>query len=283
MDEPVSENEMRSVPVSRVVPNPFQPRREFAASELEELRESIRQNGLLQPLVVRRTPGVEPRYQLVAGERRLRAVAALGWEEVSVVVRDVDDETLLVLALVENLQREALNALEEAEGYQVLTDRFGLTQEQIAAAVGKDRSTVANMLRLLKLPASLRKLLDAGQLATGHARALLALEDPLKASELGRRAAREGWSVREVERRVKKELGGSRRSTGPAHETTAGSARDPGIRELEQALQDRLGTRAHVRPGKGGSGILEIYYHSADDFERLVALITGRETSEILG
>ena len=281
VEEAPAENELRTVVLSRIVPNPFQPRREFPPEELRELADSIKQNGLLQPLVVRRSPGgPEQRYQLVAGERRLRAVTSLGWSEVPVVVRDVDDETLLVLALVENLQREALNALEEAEGYQVLSDKFGLTQEQIAEAVGKDRSTVANMLRLLKLPASVRRLLGSGELAMGHARALLAVEDGLRAAELGRQAAKEGWSVREVERRVRKEArsaGTAPRRRGPP------PTRDPMLRELEGALQDRLGTRVHIRPGKEGTGILEVTYHSAEDFERLFALIVGRGASDILG
>ncbi len=280
--EPMREGEqLRSVPVARVAPNPFQPRRDFPKAELQELADSIRHNGLLQPLVVRRAPGVEPRYQLVAGERRLRAVTALGWDEVSVVVRDVNDETLLVLALVENLQREALGPLEEAEGYQVLADKFGLTQEDIASAVGKDRSTVANMLRLLKLPASVRRLLSTGKLAMGHARALLAVPDSMRAAELAREAVKGGWSVREVERHVRREVTGA--STSGARRGSSPASRDPAIRELEQALQDRLGTRVRIRPAANGTGLLEVSYHSTDDFERLFALITGRAASELLG
>lgn len=280
--DPIREGEqLRSVPVSKVAANPFQPRSDFSESELQELTDSIRQNGLLQPLVVRRAPGVEPRYQLVAGERRLRAVATLGWEEVSVVVRDVDDETLLVLALVENLQREALGPLEEAEGYQVLAEKFGLTQEEIASAVGKDRSTVANMLRLLRLPASVRRLLGGGKLAMGHARALLAVPDPMRAAELARQAVKGGWSVREVERHVRKEVSGT--SSTAATKRQPAQSRDPAIRELEQALQDRLGTRVRIRPARNGQGVVEVSYHSPDDFERLFALITGRDAAELLG
>ncbi len=280
--EPVREGEqLRSVPVARVAPNPFQPRRDFSEAELQELTDSIQHNGLLQPLVVRRAPGVEARYQLVAGERRLRAVTALGWDEVSVVVRDVGDETLLVLALVENLQREALGPLEEAEGYQVLADKFGLTQEDIASAVGKDRSTIANMLRLLKLPASVRRLLGAGKLAMGHARALLAVPDPMRAAELARQAVKGSWSVREVERHVRREVTGA--SASGAAGRRSPTSRDPAIRELEQALQDRLGTRVRIRPAPNGTGVLEVSYHSTDDFERLFGLITGRDASELLG
>ena len=163
--------DVRSVVISSIFPNPLQPRREFSEAELAELTSSIGENGLLQPLLVR--PAGPGRYELVAGERRLRSVQRLGWQEVPVVVRKVEDESLLVLALVENLQREELNPLEEAEGYRTLTERFGLTQEEVSRAVGKDRSTVANLLRLLKLPPSLRRLLEAGELSVGHARALL--------------------------------------------------------------------------------------------------------------
>ena len=283
-EEAPSENELRAVPLARIVANPFQPRREFVASELNELADSIRQNGLLQPLVVRRAPGgVEQRYQLVAGERRLRAVTSLGWSEVSVVVKDVDDETLLILALVENLQREALSPLDEAEGYQVLSDRFGLTQEQIAHAVGKERSTVANMLRLLKLPVSVRRLLAEGHLGAGHARALLPLADGRRSAELARQAAKEGWSVREVERRVRKETRSDQGSTSSSARSEAPRARDPLLRELEAALQDRLGTRVHIKAGKSGTGTVEVSYHSAEDFERIFAIIVGQEASELLG
>ena len=197
--EPVAEEtEIRRVAVASVVPNPLQPRRTFTDNELEELAASIRENGLLQPLVVRSAPGSPDRFELVAGERRFRAVSRLGWEEVSVLVREASDETLLVLALVENLQREALNPLEEAEGYRSLGDQFSMSQSEIARAVGKDRSTVSNLLRLLHLPPSVRRLLEEGKLSTGHARALLAVEDTVQAGELARSAAREGWSVREV-------------------------------------------------------------------------------------
>lgn len=281
VEDTQGENELRTVPLDRIVPNPFQPRREFAESELQELTDSIRQNGLLQPLVVRRSPGaVEPRYQLVAGERRLRAVRMLAWAEVPAVVREVDDETLLILALVENLQREALNALEEAEGYHALIDRFGLTQEQVADAVGKNRSTVANMLRLLSLPPSVRRLLEAGELAMGHARALLGLPDGPRVAALAREAAKKGWSVREVERRVRAE---ARQTDAASPGKSPGTTRrDPLLRELEQALQDRLGTRVQIRPGKDGQGVVEISFHNSEDFERLFALITGREATELL-
>lgn len=195
--------EVRLLPVKEIRPNPFQPRQDFASEELEELAKSIQNNGLLQPLLVRPGPGEGVEWELVAGERRLRAVSQLGWSEVPAWVREVDDQTLLVFALVENLQRESLGALEEAQGYRVLSESFGLTQGEIAQAVGKDRSTVANTLRLLQLPPSVRRLLASGVLSAGHVRPLLGLEDPVRAGDIGRRAAEEGWSVRQVEEEVK--------------------------------------------------------------------------------
>lgn len=262
------------VPLSAIMASPLQPRRVFSDEELEELTASIRENGLLQPLVVRPAPGAEDRYELVVGERRFRAITRLGWDDVPVIIRDATDETLLVLALVENLQREALNPLEEAEGYVALSDRFELSQAAIAQAVGKDRSTVANMMRLLKLPPSLRRLLEEGALTSGHARALLSLDDTVKAGELGRRAAKEGWSVRELERRV----------AGRDRKTNKKKSRpdDPVLRALAQSLEEHLGTRVEVRRSRGGKGSIDIKYHGHEDFERLFELIVGREVSEVV-
>lgn len=264
----------RRVPLAAIVPSPLQPRKVFSDEELEELTASIRENGLLQPLVVRPVPGASERFELVVGERRFRAVSRLGWDDVPVVVRDATDETLLVLALVENLQREALSPLEEAEGYLALSERFELSHAAIAQAVGKDRSTVANVIRLLKLPPSLRGLLAEGSLTQGHARALLSLDDPGRASELGRRAAKEGWSVRELERRV----------VGLAKPARAKKTRpvDPVLAALGQALEEHLGTRVEVRARRSGKGAIEIAYHGHEDFERLFELIVGRDVSEVV-
>lgn len=276
LEPEAEETEIRRVKVAAIVPNPLQPRREFTEEELAELSDSIRDNGLLQPLVVRPAPGGADRYELVAGERRFRAIARLGWEDVPVLVRDASDETLLVLALVENLQREALNPLEEAEGFQALAARFGMTQADIARAVGKDRSTVANLLRLLKLPPSVRKLVEDGSLSMGHARAILAVSDPLRAAELARRAAREGWSVREVERRTA--------DAGPKKPSRANArnSADPVVRALEEALQECLGTRVSIRKGRRGKGVIEITFLGADDFERVFELISQRDPTEIV-
>jgi ParB family transcriptional regulator, chromosome partitioning protein len=266
--------ETRRLPLSMIVPNPHQPRRIFSDAELEGLAASIRENGLLQPLVVRPVEGTAERFELVVGERRFRAMTSLGWEDAPVLVREATDETLLVLALVENLQREQLNPLEEAEGYVALSEKFKLSHTEIAEAVGKDRSTVANVIRLLKLPLSVRKLVEEGALSQGHARALLSLDDAVRAGEIGRRAATEGWSVREVERHVAKD-GGRPKAKRRRPKT-------PVVRALEEALEERLMTRVEVREGRGGQGRIEIGYHGAEDFERLFELITGRAVDEVV-
>jgi ParB family transcriptional regulator, chromosome partitioning protein len=272
-----AEAEIRRVKVSDIRPNPLQPRRSFTDAELDELAASIKENGLLQPLVVRPAPAGGEGFELVVGERRFRAVSRLGWEDVAVVVRDASDETLLVLALVENLQREALNPLEEAEGYQTLGERFSLTQADIARAVGKDRSTVANFLRLLKLPPSVRKLVESGSLTSGHARALLSVADPVRAAELARSAVREGWSVREMERRTAEGTSARKRRAAKTR------AVDPVVAALEEALQEALSTRVSIRRGRKGKGVIEITYHGPEDFERVFELVARREASEVVG
>jgi ParB family chromosome partitioning protein len=269
--------EIRMLPLNRIRPNPFQPRKEFAPEELTELSKSIRANGLLQPLLVRPSPGDEQAWELVAGERRLRAVAELGWSEVPAWVKEVDDQTLLVLALVENLQREALGPLEEAEGFRVLSESFGLTQGEIAEAVGKDRSTVANTLRLLQLPPSVRRLLVNGALSAGHVRPLLSLEDPIRAGDIARKAAEEGWSVRRVEEEVK-----SLRDGGKKGRPRRGAGNDPILEALQEELRRVLGTRVVLRRARKGKGVIEVPFLGTEDFERLFALITGREASEVV-
>lgn len=278
LDPVADESEVRRIPVGEIVANPLQPRRGFSEEELSELAESIRQNGLLQPLVVRPSPHAASRYELVAGERRFRAISRLDWEDVPVLVRDASDETVLVLALVENLQREALNPLEEADGYNMLGEKFGMTQADIAKAVGKSRSTVANLIRLLKLPPSIRRLLEEGALDTGHARALLSVEDEVRAAELARTAAREGWSVREVEKRV----GGATKK--PARPRRSSPRRDPVLRAFEEALREALSTRVTIRRGherKGGA--IEITFHGDADLERVFELLTRKRSSEVAG
>ncbi len=279
-DERPPEGDVVRIPLKSIVPNPLQPRQEFSSDELGELVASIRENGLLQPLVVRPSPKSPDRFELVAGERRFRSLQTLGWDDAPAMVRDVDDETLLVLALVENLQREALNPLEEAEGYQSLIDRFAMTQEEVAQAVGKSRSAVANTLRLLGLPHSVRRMVAAGQLSAGHARALLSVEDGVRMAELAKEAAKEGWSVREMERRARSGQVRKRALSTPPHRTSS----DPVVKALEEALQERLATRVAIKGGgKKGKGVIEIPFLGTQDFERIFALITGEEAADVLG
>ena len=270
--------EAQLIDVGLIGPNPQQPRKTFSENELAELAQSIEENGLLQPLLLRPAPQDPGKYELVAGERRLRAVRKLGWKVVQAITREVDDDTLLVLALVENLQREDLNPLEEAEGYQVLMDKHGLSHAGIGRSVGKSRSTVANMVRLLQLPASVREYLGAGSLTTGHARALLALDDQKGMARLAQKAITDGWSVREMERHagvesLKKKKKSKRRTS---------KSRDPVVRALEEDLRAALATRASVRLRRGGSGVIEVPFRNHEDFERVFKLITGREASEVV-
>ena len=202
-DEMPSRSGMRQIPVMQIRPNPLQPRKEFVQAELAELEASIRANGLLQPITVR---PAGTGFELIAGERRFRAMQRLGWTDVPAIIRDIDDKALLTLAMVENLQRSDLNPIEEAEGYQQLISQFSLTQQEVADVVGKDRSTVANTLRLLALPSVVRRMVREGELTIGHARALLALGDDHRMIELAKTVIAEGLNVREVERRVR-ELG----------------------------------------------------------------------------
>lgn len=268
------------LPVRAIAPNPFQPRRTFDPDDLAELASSIEVNGLLQPILVRRSASGRT-YDLVAGERRLRAVKQLGWTEIPALVRDVDDRTLLVLALVENLQREELGPLEEADGYQVLRETFGYTQKEIADAVGKSRPAVANMLRLRGLPPSVRRRLAEGDLAMGHGRALLAVEDPLKAADLAREAVAGGWSVRETERKVRELSKGSDESAKqPGKEVS--KEPDPALGALEDALADYFGTRVAIQWKGRGRGTIRVTFQSARDLERVFAAMTGKEAAAVL-
>ncbi|HET6765258.1 MAG TPA: ParB/RepB/Spo0J family partition protein [Longimicrobiaceae bacterium] len=281
---------LRQLSTARIAPNPFQPRREFAPEQLAELEESIRQNGLLQPIVVRAATGATPEgadWELVAGERRWRAVRRLGWTEVPAVVKELDDRAMLILAIVENVQRAELSPLEEAQGYRQLVDEFGFTQAEVAESVGRDRSTVANLLRLLQLPASVQRLVSQGALSMGHARAILGLEDEREMADLAREAAEKNLSVRNVEERVR-----TRRSAPPSStaDASAGAGApalasagkrgldDPHLRHLEGELQRTLGTaaRIHVK-GAGKAGRIEIPFYNADDFDRVLDLILGSE------
>jgi ParB family chromosome partitioning protein len=246
------------VPVEQLEPNPQQPRAAIAPGRLAELSASIRESGMVQPIVVRRHRGG---YQIIAGERRWRAAQQAGLATVPVVVRDVPDDRLLELALVENIQRAELTPIEEAHAYQKLHE-LGLTQEDVARRVGKDRSTVANLLRLLRLPREIREMVGEGTLDGGHGRALLAVDDAAAQLELAREAARRGLSVREVERRVAA-LRAPRRA--PARP-------EPNTRAAEERLRAALGTRVAIRR-RGKGGVVAIQFSGESELSRLFDLL----------
>ena len=261
--EPVSA--LREIAVADIRPNHYQPRKEFSPEELQELADSIRTAGLLQPIAVRNT---KDGYELVAGERRLRAVKSLGWPKIPAIVRDYDDRTMLTLALIENLQRADLNPIEEAEGYARLASEFDLTQNEIADLVGKDRSTVANLQRVLQLPAAVRKMLETGALSLGHARPLLALENPALATKLATEAVEHGLSVRAVEERV--------RQDAPRHDKPhrgrprKEDTRPPEERHVEDLLRKRFQTDVSLIRKKRDKGELRIQFYSTEDLNRLL-------------
>ena len=259
---------VQTIQLAHIRPNPYQPRKEFRAEELADLEASLRASGLLQPITVRRAAGQG--YELIAGERRFRAATRLGWTEIPAVVKDVDDRTLLVLAMIENLQRTDLNPLEEAEGYQRLIEEFQLTQQQVADAIGKDRSTVANMLRLLNLPPSVRRMLQESQLTLGHARALLALGEERAITAMAREIVAKGLTVRDVERLA-------REATTPAKRGTPSSSPavslPPEARRIEDELRRYLQTDVQLALTGKDKGSIRINFYSAEDLERLLELM----------
>jgi ParB family transcriptional regulator, chromosome partitioning protein len=276
--KPVAESELQHVPIAQIKPNPYQPRKDFKPEELADLEASMKSGGLLQPVTVRTVPGG---YELIAGERRLRAASRLGWREIPAVVKDIDDRALLTLALIENLQRADLNPLEEAEGYRRLQEDFALTQQQIADAVGKDRSTVANMLRLLNLPESIRRMLRESQLTLGHARALLAVDDERRMTELALEIVAHGLSVRDVERRAretKAESPAPRQPSATPHKPAGVQTAE--LRRIQDQLRKHLQTDVQLVLAGKEKGTIRIPFYSADDLERLLDLVLGpkRET-----
>ena len=268
---PAPSSDYLRLPIGSVRPNPYQPRREFDETELAELQASLKVSGLLQPIAVRRaaTGG----YELISGERRLRAATRLGWTDIPAIIRDVDDRTLLTLALVENLQRADLNAVEEAKGYRRLSEEFGYTHAQIAEAIGKDRTSVTSLLRILQLPAPVLEIVEKGQLSAGHARALVSIEDGRRALALANEAVARQLSVRELESRVREMLQppAPRR---PASKTTA-TAGSPVLKRLEDELRRRLQTDVHIRLSGPERGSIEMAFYSADDLERVLDLVLG--------
>lgn len=269
----------RTIPVAEIRPNPFQPRRDFKPEELADLESSIRASGLLQPVTVRERP--DGAFELVAGERRLRAATRLGWSEIPAILKTLDDREMLTLALIENLQRADLNPLDEALGFQRLIDEFALTQQQVADAVGKDRSTVANLLRVLQLPDGIKRLLRDGQISLGHARALLAMPNERLMLETARLVVERGLSVREAERIAQDARPADARPRGarPSSERPR-DAHSAELRRLTEALRRHLQTDVRITLEGDSKGDIAIRFYSADDLQRLLETILGRSLDD---
>jgi ParB family chromosome partitioning protein len=266
---------LRELPIGNVLPNPYQPRTHVDEDALTELTASIEASGLLQPVIVRPRNG---KFELIVGERRWRAIQRLGWAKIPAIVREVDDRTLLTLALIENLQRDNLTSIDEASGYQRLGEEFKIPQAEIARLVGRSRSTVANILRLLKLPDEVKALVQEGKLSEGHARALLAVEKESELLHLAREAAAQGWSVRDTEARARGESPAPVAAVVPANGPRPRPQQKMAtaeVRRIEDALRKRLGTDVRVTARRRGRGFLSISYYSNDDLARVLELILG--------
>ncbi|MGO4221367.1 ParB/RepB/Spo0J family partition protein [Lysobacter sp. TAF61] len=272
--EAVEGDVLRSLPVDALTPGKYQPRKHWDQDKLAELAESIKAQGVIQPIVVRDIGG--KRYEIIAGERRWRATQLAGLNEIPVVIREVDDRTVVAMALIENIQREDLNPLEEATALQRLIDEFDLTHAQAAEAVGRSRASVSNMLRLLELPTEIRVLLETHALEMGHARALLALT-PQAAIALARQAAEHGWSVREVEHRVQQLSAGVIPTSG-SKPKAAKVKPQADIATLERELSESLNTKVSVMHGRAGKGRLVIHYNDLDSLEGVLEKLRGTVT-----
>jgi len=252
-------NQIAQIELDKITTNPFQPRKQFDQEKLEQLAESIRQHGVLEPIIVR---SVAAGYEIVVGERRWRACLLAGEVKIPAIIKDFSDRQMTEMALIENLQREDLNAIEEAEGYQILADEFSLTQEEIAQSVGKKRSSVANALRLLNLDSQVKRLVAEGQLSRGHAKVLLAVDNIKERQVYAARVIKDGLSVRELEKMIKNGL--RKRKT-----KTKDKILDPEVRMLEEELQRVLGTKVRLAY-QDGKGKIEIEYYSDEELERIL-------------
>lgn len=259
---------MRRVPLTQITPSPLQPRKDFTPEALQELSDSIREQGIVQPLIVRTVNGA---YELIAGERRWRAAQLAGLTEVPVVERAATDREVLELALIENLQRENLNAIEEALGYSQLGEQFRLTQEEIAKKVGKSRAAVANALRLLKLPAVVQSAVREGKLSVGHAKVILGLSDAVAQQSTAARVLAGGLTVRQTEQLVAK-LSGLKPAGGSAKVEAGAAPRDPHVADLEHKLIERLGTKVALHY-KAGKGSVEVKFYSDDELNRVLEIL----------
>jgi ParB family transcriptional regulator, chromosome partitioning protein len=270
MSEPRTPGEPASVPIGKLKPNPNQPRKDFDPGSLGELAESIRSHGVIQPIIVEEDGSGG--YIIVAGERRFRAASLAGLEEVPVIVRKFSEGKKLEIALIENIQREDLNPIEEAQAYRNLMELTSLTQEEVSERVGKNRSTVANSLRLLKLPEDIVESIRKGEVSAGHARAILSLVNPADQRILYKRIIDSGLSVRETERDAQNLNGGIRAIAGDHKDKKREKQKIPEIAFIEQAFIDALGTKVKVS-GNGKKGKIQIEYYSTEDLERVLGII----------
>ena len=265
---PDNRDRVQRVPLDRIRPCPLQPRKDFSDEALKELADSIREQGIVQPLIVRERGGY---FELIAGERRWRAAQLLNLPEVPIITREADDRAVLELALIENLQRENLNAVEEAQGYAQLAEQFQLTQEDIAAKVGKSRAVVANALRLLKLPAIVQKYLREGRLSVGHAKVILGLAEEKQQQLAAERVIKEGLNVRQTEGLVAKlSKRGNKKHLQP--ETISISAGDPHVADLEAKLREVFATKVKLNYAEG-KGSVEISFFSDEELERILQIL----------
>ena len=264
-----SQGEQRMIPLDRINPSPFNPRKTFDNAELDELAESIRERGLVQPILVRPVGAGGHQYEIVAGERRWRAAQRASLHLVPVIARSLTDQEALELAIIENVQRADLNIIEEANGYRELIDRFGYKQEELGQIIGKSRSHLANTLRLLKLPDNVQTMVRDGRLSAGHARALVGRED---AEAIAKDIVKKGMNVRDVEALVQDRKGAK---TGSTRAATPGLQKDADTRAAEREIADALGLAVEIAPGKGEAGEIIIRYRSLEQFETVRGKLIG--------
>jgi ParB family transcriptional regulator, chromosome partitioning protein len=258
------------IPIDRVKPNANQPRRDFDPAAMLELTQSIERDGVIQPIIVRHMDGGD--YQIIAGERRWRAAKSAGILEIAAIPRTADDHRALELAIIENIQREDLNPIELARGFQRMASELGLSHDQIGEKTGKDRATVTNTIRLLQLPEDLQELIATKKLSPGHARALLKISDPQRQREIAERCVAEGWSVRQIENYTKSPESGSAPSPRTKSEPPP---QDPNVKAAITEMEDKLATRVRIIEKGRDKGLIEIEYYSADDLDRIYNIIVG--------
>ena len=255
-----SKEKVEKISLKDIVPNPFQPRKTFKEEKMEELMNSIKTKGVIQPILVR---PIGEGFELIAGERRFRAAQALNFADVPAIIKEIGDEDSLEISLIENIQREELNPIEEARAYQQLIGKFSYTLDKVGIMMGKDKSTISNSLRLLTLDEEIQKYLEEGRISTGHAKVLLSVPSPFKRKRLAQTVFKHGLSVRQVEELVKKETPGRKKVTKMV---------DPDVLKIEEDLQHHFGTKVSIQQGKK-RGRIEIQFYSSSDLERLLTLL----------